>query len=97
MVACSQKPQLTTSQAAQPQQSQAGHNAIISVGKIVSVNPADHAAVIDHEAIPGFMGAMTMSYPIAPLGRFIKTGCRAMRSPRIVVARGDGFHSSISW
>lgn len=33
-------------------------------GKIVSVSGSDHSVAIDHEAIPGFMDAMTMSYPI---------------------------------
>jgi len=33
-------------------------------GKIVSVNSADGYAEIDHDAIPGFMDAMTMSYRV---------------------------------
>ena len=33
-------------------------------GKIVSVNANDHSAEVDHDAIPGFMGAMTMFYPV---------------------------------
>jgi protein SCO1 len=33
-------------------------------GVIVSVNPAEKNLVVDHEAIPGFMSAMTMPYPV---------------------------------
>jgi protein SCO1 len=33
-------------------------------GKIVSVNLADGTAEVDHDAIPGFMDAMTMAYPV---------------------------------
>jgi protein SCO1/2 len=33
-------------------------------GKIVSVNANDHSAEVDQDAIPGFMGAMTMFYPV---------------------------------
>ncbi len=31
-------------------------------GKIVSVKPAAHTAVIDAKAVPGFMSAMAMAY-----------------------------------
>jgi protein SCO1/2 len=33
-------------------------------GKIVSVNANDGSATVDHDAIPDFMGAMTMPYPV---------------------------------
>jgi protein SCO1/2 len=33
-------------------------------GKIVSVSAKDGSATVDHDAIPGFMGAMTMPYPV---------------------------------
>jgi protein SCO1 len=33
-------------------------------GKIVSVSPHEKTITVDHEAIPGFMGAMTMPYPV---------------------------------
>ncbi len=33
-------------------------------GAIVSVDRAGKTLTVDHEAIPGFMGAMTMSYPV---------------------------------
>jgi len=34
-------------------------------GRVVSKVPATHTLVVDHENIPGFMGAMTMPYPVA--------------------------------
>ena len=33
-------------------------------GKIVSVDKSAKQLTVDHEAIPGFMGAMTMAYPV---------------------------------
>lgn len=33
-------------------------------GKIVSVDASKGSILLDHEAIPGFMGAMTMTYPL---------------------------------
>ena len=33
-------------------------------GKIVSVDKSAKQLTVDHEAIPGFMGAMTMGYPV---------------------------------
>ena len=33
-------------------------------GKVVAVDKAGLAVTVDHEAIAGFMGAMTMSYPV---------------------------------
>ena len=32
-------------------------------GKVVTVNPAEKTITVDHEAIPGLMGAMEMPYP----------------------------------
>jgi len=94
LVACSQKPQETSQsvQSAQPvQPTPSAPQRYHMVGKVVSVNPADHAAVIDHEAIPGFMGAMTMSYPIAPSEDLSKLG-PGDEITADVVATGDGFH-----
>ena len=33
-------------------------------GTIVSVDTGAHKATINHQEIPGFMGAMTMAYPV---------------------------------
>jgi protein SCO1 len=91
LTACSQKPQ-ETSQPVQPAQSaQPAQQRYHLVGKIVSVNPNDHAAVIDHQAIPGFMGAMTMSYPIAPSEDLSKIGA-GDEITADVVTTADGFH-----
>jgi len=35
-------------------------------GRVVSIDAQDESAVIDHDKIPGFMDAMTMSYKIKP-------------------------------
>jgi protein SCO1/2 len=34
-------------------------------GKVTSISKPTHEVVVDHEAIPGFMGAMEMPYPVA--------------------------------
>ncbi len=34
-------------------------------GKIVSIDTKEHTAAVDGDAIPGFMGAMKMDYPVA--------------------------------
>jgi Cu/Ag efflux protein CusF len=39
-------------------------------GKIVALNPKDHTATIDAAAIPNFMEAMTMEYPIRSHSEF---------------------------
>jgi Cu/Ag efflux protein CusF len=33
-------------------------------GRVVSLDRAGRTVTVDHQAIPGFMGAMTMSYPV---------------------------------
>ncbi|MGH9600075.1 MAG: copper-binding protein [Terracidiphilus sp.] len=37
-------------------------------GKVVSTDPADGIVVLDGDAIPGFMGAMTMPYQLKDPG-----------------------------
>ena len=34
------------------------------VGKVISVDTKGQALIVDHQAIPGFMDAMTMAYPV---------------------------------
>ena len=33
-------------------------------GEVLGIDAAGHVATIKHESIPGFMGAMTMGYPV---------------------------------
>lgn len=33
-------------------------------GRVVATDPSRHVLVIAHDAIPGYMGAMTMPYPV---------------------------------
>ncbi len=37
----------------------------VLTGKIVSIDAKEHTAAVDAAAVPGFMGAMKMDYPIA--------------------------------
>lgn len=41
-------------------------------GEIMGLDPDGHVATIKHQAIPGFMGAMTMGYPIKDKDEFSK-------------------------
>jgi protein SCO1/2 len=41
-------------------------------GEVMGLDAPDHVATIKHEAIPGFMGAMTMGYPVKDPAEFSK-------------------------
>ena len=43
-------------------------------GKIMSVDKLGHELIIDHDAIPGFMEAMTMPYPVSDMAMLDKVG-----------------------
>jgi Cu/Ag efflux protein CusF len=40
--------------------------AVVGEGKVMAVVPGSSQVVVDHKAIPGVMGAMTMGYRVAP-------------------------------
>ncbi len=42
----------------------AGEKLYVLKGKIVTRDASDNTVRVDHEAIPGFMEAMTMDYPV---------------------------------
>jgi protein SCO1/2 len=65
LMACSSPPKQSEAQtpaSAPPQQTQAQRFDL--KGKVVSIDKAGKRLTVDHEAIPGFMGAMTMAYPV---------------------------------
>jgi Cu/Ag efflux protein CusF len=39
---------------------------VVGEGKVISVVPDKSQLVVDHKAIPGVMGAMTMGYTVTP-------------------------------
>jgi protein SCO1/2 len=41
-------------------------------GTITALDAGQHVATISHQEIPGFMGAMTMGYPVKDAGEFSK-------------------------
>ena len=41
-------------------------------GEVTGLDAGGHVATIKHEAIPGFMGAMTMGYPVKDAAEFSK-------------------------
>jgi Cu/Ag efflux protein CusF len=63
VTACSSPPkQAETSAPATAQAREAQHYDL--KGRVVSVDKTGKTLTVDHEAIPGFMGAMTMAYPV---------------------------------
>jgi Cu/Ag efflux protein CusF len=43
-----------------------GQHAVVGAGKVIAVVPSNDQLVVDHEAIHGFMDAMTMGYRVDP-------------------------------
>jgi protein SCO1 len=67
LVACSSQPKQSetpTPAATQSQQPQSQLQRYDLKGKVVSIDKAGKNVTVDHEDIPGFMGAMTMAYPV---------------------------------
>jgi Cu/Ag efflux protein CusF len=62
-------------------------------GKVIALNPANRTATIDGAAIPNFMEAMTMEYPIKSRADFEKlhTGDKITATVNV---RGDGYDLS---
>lgn len=58
---CSQPRRQDTSSAAAGTSAQARYEL---KGKIISIDKPAKQLTVDHEAVPGFMGAMTMAYPV---------------------------------
>jgi protein SCO1 len=57
-------------------------------GKVVTVNPAEKTITVDHEAIPGFMGAMEMPYPAGDVRDLGRVGPGDKITADIVVEQG---------
>lgn len=54
-------------------------------GKVISIDKTGKMATIDGEEIPGFMGAMTMPYPVKPASELDKLSPGDVISADIVV------------
>jgi protein SCO1/2 len=64
-MACSSPPKQSEAQTLVPAQSQQTEPQRYALnGKVVSIDKPGRKLTVDHEAIPGFMGAMTMAYPV---------------------------------
>jgi protein SCO1/2 len=59
-------------------------------GVVMSVDAAGHTATIKHEAIKGFMGAMTMGYPVKDAAELSKLSAGEPITAT-VYAKGDDF------
>ncbi len=62
--ACSSQPAQETQPAEQAAPAAEGPQRHDLRGKVVSVDKAAKSVTVDHEEIPGFMGAMAMPYPV---------------------------------
>jgi protein SCO1/2 len=58
-------------------------------GRVVSIDPQDQSAMIDGDAIPGFMDAMTMSYKFKPPATLNQLIPGDSISAEVVVAQPD--------
>ncbi len=58
-------------------------------GEVVQLRPGEtNGAVIAHEEIPGWMGAMTMTFPVLDQAEFAKLHVGDYVQGEVVVARG---------
>lgn len=62
-------------------------------GRVVALDPANHTATIDAAAIPNFMEAMTMEYPIHSRTEFQKLHAGAKITATVNVS-DDGYNLS---
>jgi protein SCO1 len=60
----SQSPAPASSESQAQSQTQSKERRFQLKGTVVAVDPAQKQVTVNHEAIPGFMGAMTMPYPL---------------------------------
>lgn len=60
-------------------------------GKVVSVDTKNGYLEVDHDAIPGFMAAMTMPYPVPDAGALSNLAAGDEITATVVVA-SDGAH-----
>lgn len=90
---CSHKADETSSSstASSPQSDSSAPKRYKLTGKIISVDKGQKFAQIAGDDIPGFMGAMTMNYPVIDVSQLDKIGPGDMIAADVVVTP-DGFH-----
>jgi Cu/Ag efflux protein CusF len=93
-VACGSQPQREAAPPASqtPPASQASSSATMRYdmkGKVVAIDKAGERLTIDHEAIPGFMGAMTMAYPVRDPHAFDVVSSGAEITAKVVSSGGS--------
>jgi protein SCO1/2 len=49
-----------------PASTPGSQHTVVAEGKVIAVVPSSNQVVVDHQAIPGFMDAMTMGYRAEP-------------------------------
>ena len=59
-------------------------------GRVVSIDAVAKAVTVDHEAIPGFMGAMTMPYPVKD-SQLLEHLSKGQQITATVVRTGDEY------
>ena len=64
LTGCSSPPAQNEPQAQQAQPTEQKTERHELQGKVVSIDKAGKSVTVDHQEIPGFMGAMTMPYPV---------------------------------
>jgi protein SCO1 len=65
-------------------------------GKVVSIDRSSRRITVDHEAIPGFMGAMTMAYPVRDARALDKLSAGDEVTAKLVASDGTYWLEDIS-
>jgi Cu/Ag efflux protein CusF len=65
-------------------------------GKVVAVDKPGKKVTIDHEAIPGFMGAMTMAYPVKDEHQLDNVSAGELITATVVSGGGEYWVENIS-
>jgi protein SCO1 len=64
-------------------------------GRVVSIDKASQSISVDGDAIPGFMGAMTMSYQVKDAGALAKLSVRDRIKAEIVLGNDGAYLQNI--
>lgn len=65
-------------------------------GEVVGLDPAAHLATVKHEAIEGWMGAMTMEYPVKDQTEFAKLKVGGKLDAKIKVQGTDYWIATVN-
>jgi protein SCO1/2 len=95
MIACNKSSNQSTVRSDSPVQTSTAKRYHLK-GKVVSVDKQGKMAMIDSEAIPGFMEAMTMPYQVKPESQLDKLKAGDLVTADVVVQDDNGWLANIA-